>query len=206
VFAGRAVPEGARVVTFVASCLDRVRGFDRFVRLAVRLQRELPDALFVAVGDSIVTRGVDPFFHGQNYAEQVLREAVLPDPARFWLLGHVSPSVVGEVLAASDLHLYPTRSYPVGPSLLEALGRGCVVLASDVAPVREVLRDGVDGLLVPGSDEETWAAQASSVLREPAAYRGLGENASRSIQERYSRAATLPKLANWLQRLVDGES
>lgn len=38
--AGRPVPEGARVVSFVATTPDRLRGFDRFLSLANRLLRE----------------------------------------------------------------------------------------------------------------------------------------------------------------------
>ena len=57
--AGRTVPEGAKVVTFVARCLDRLRGFDRFLKLANALIRERPDVVAVAVGDPTVDRTLD---------------------------------------------------------------------------------------------------------------------------------------------------
>ena len=61
-----------------------------------------------------------------------------------------TPRRVAEVLAASDLHVAPGRPYPVARSLLEAMAAGCVVLASDTEPHREVIAPGETGLLVDG--------------------------------------------------------
>ena len=66
------------------------------------------------------------------------------DPERLWFLGNSTPAVVAEVLAASDLHVAPCRPYPVARSLLEAMAAGCVVLASDTEPHREVITHGQD--------------------------------------------------------------
>ena len=49
-----------------------------------------------------------------------------------------------------DLHLAPGRPYPVARSLLEAMAAGCVVLASDTEPHRQVITPGRTGLLVDG--------------------------------------------------------
>ncbi|HEX5271124.1 MAG TPA: hypothetical protein VFW33_11575, partial [Gemmataceae bacterium] len=61
---GRGVPTGARVVTFVSRSLDRLRGFDRFVRLANRLLRARPDVVCVVLGSPVVSRGLDVEFFG----------------------------------------------------------------------------------------------------------------------------------------------
>ena len=76
----------------------------------------------------------------------------IPSGSGSW--GGVTPGVVREVLAASDLHLAPGRPYPVARSLLEAMAAGCVVLASDTAPHREVLSHGQTGLLADPADPE----------------------------------------------------
>jgi glycosyltransferase involved in cell wall biosynthesis len=83
----------------------------------------------------------------------------------------------------------------VARSLLAAMASGCVVLASDTEPHREVLTHGQTGLLVDELDSAALAKEALAVLAEPAAFRPLGDAAAALIQERYSQDACLPRLA-----------
>jgi glycosyltransferase involved in cell wall biosynthesis len=200
--AGRTLPPEVRVVSFVARATDRVRGFDRFLTLANRLLRARPDILCVVVGGPVVQRGFDVRFYQQDYRAHLLRQIPLHDPSRVWFLDHVRPAVVAELLSVSDLHVYPSRPYPVARSLLEALASGCVVLAADTAPVREVVTHGETGLLVPPEDSDAWAQQALAVLADAAAHRPLGEAAAERVRQRYSRDVTLPQLAEHFTRLA----
>jgi glycosyltransferase involved in cell wall biosynthesis len=151
-----------------------------------------------------VDRGLDVRSFGRDYAGEVLAAAPPPDPARFWLLGSVTPGVVAEVLAASDLHVYPSRPYAAARSLVEAMGAGCVVLAWDAGPVREFLAPGATGLVVPPGDADAAFEQARAVLADPAEYRALGEAAAERVRRLYHRDATLPALAEWFDRLALG--
>ena len=63
-------------------------------------------------------------------------------------------------------------------SLLEAMAAGCVVLASDTEPHREVLTDGQTGLLVEEHDQDSLAKRALGVLADPAAFRPIGDAAA----------------------------
>jgi phosphatidylinositol alpha-mannosyltransferase len=54
-----------------------------------------------------------------------------------------------------------------GIVLVEAMAAGVPVVASDIAGYREVVRDGVDGLLVPPGDPNALAAAIRRVLSEP---------------------------------------
>ena len=99
------------------------------------------------------------------------------------------------MLAASDLHIAPGRVYPVARSLLEAMAAGCVVLASDTEPHREVIRPGETGLLVDVRDADGLARRALAVLDDPAAHRPLGDAAAALVRERFSQDVCLPRLA-----------
>jgi glycosyltransferase involved in cell wall biosynthesis len=200
--AGRVIPEDTRVVSFVARSLDRLRGFDRFLTVANILLKTRDDVLVVVLGDPIVRRGLDVVFHNRDYPAHLMAAQPPADPDRLWLLGLAVPAIVAEALAASDLHVAPSRTYPVARSLLEAMSTGCVVLASDTEPHREVITHGQTGLLVEGGDTDTMAQQALAVLADRAAYRPLGDAASALVDEHFGHDACLPWLAEQFSALA----
>jgi glycosyltransferase involved in cell wall biosynthesis len=203
--AGRIIPPGTRVVSFVARSIDRLRGFDRFLAAANRLLQARSDVVCVVVGEPLVLRGLDVVFHNQDYPAHLMAQEPPFDPDRLWMLGRAIPAIVAEVLAASDLHIAPSRVYPVARSVLEAMAAGCVVLASDTEPHREVIEAGRTGLLVESHDAETLVRQALAVLADPDAYRALGEAAAAAARERYSRDVCLPRLAERFSALAAAE-
>jgi glycosyltransferase involved in cell wall biosynthesis len=200
--AGRTVPDGAKVVTFVARSLDRLRGFDRFLKLANVLIRERSDVIAVVVGEPKVVRPLDVAFHDKNFRDHILKLDPPPDPDRLWFTGAVTQASLAEILARSDLHVYPSRTYPASRSLLQAMASGCVVLASNNPPVREVIRHGFDGLLAKPDDPDAWVRQASRVLDDPSGHADLGASARETILERFDRDVTLPRLAERLNQLA----
>jgi glycosyltransferase involved in cell wall biosynthesis len=200
--AGRVIPEATRVVSFIARSIDRLRGFDRLLAIADALLRARLDVLVVAVGDRIGRRGLDVAFHNKDYPAHLMADRPPVDPHRIWFLGPSTPATVAEVLAASDLHIAPGRAYPVARSLLEAMASGCVVLASDTEPHRQVILPGQTGLLVDGRDAEGLARQALAVLADPAAHRPLGDAAAVWVQERYSQDVCLLRLAEQFSALA----
>ncbi len=200
--AGRAVPEGMRIVSFVARSLERLRGFDRFWHAANALLRARSDVVCVMVGDPVVQRGLDVHNNNRDYAAQVRDLVPAVDPDRLWFLGRATQAVVAEVLAASDLHLAPSRPYPVARSLLEAMAAGCVVLASDTAPHREVISHGQNGLLVDVTDSDAVHRQALAVLDNPAGHSSLGDAAAELVRSRYAHEVCLPALAERFSNLA----
>jgi len=200
--AGRTLPEGTHLVTFTALALDRLRGFDRFLDLANRLLRARRDVVCAVVGNPVVQRGLDVQFFHADYRAHLLAATPAHDPERLWFLGNVPQADLADLLARSDLHVYPGRAFPVARSLLEALASGCVVLAASTAPVREVLTDGSNSLLTPPADREEWERQALAVLGDPERFRPLGERAVALVRERYAQDVTLPQLAAWLTEVA----
>lgn len=71
---------------------------------------------------------------------------------------------------------------------------GAPVLASDTAPVREVVRNGHTGLLAGFYDIDRWCSLANAALDDPAGHRALGQTARDSVREQFSLDVCLPKL------------
>lgn len=202
--AGRTIPDEMRVVSFIARSLDRVRGFDRFLAIANRLIQARADVLCIVAGDPIVRRGLDVEFHNRDYPAHLLAQQTLAAADRLWFLGPSTPNTIAELLAGTDLHVAPSRSYPVGSSLLEAMAAGCVVLVSDTAPHREVIVPGQTGLMGDGSDTDSLVRQALAVLEDRPAHRPLGDSASAMVSAHYAQDVCLPRLADQFSALVAG--
>jgi glycosyltransferase involved in cell wall biosynthesis len=200
--AGRTIPEDAKVITFVARSVDRLRGFDRFLKLANLLSRARTDVLAVVVGDLKVIRALDVVYHGRNYREDALQADPPPDPSRIWFTGVVTQTNLAAILARSDLHVYSSRPYPASRSLLQAMASGCVVLASDDPPAQEILEPQVNGLLARPDDPDEWFRLASEVLRDPAGHAVLGLKARETVLAQFDQDVTLPRLAERLNQLA----
>jgi glycosyltransferase involved in cell wall biosynthesis len=200
--AGRPVPAETRVVTFVARGLESMRGFDLFMRVAQRIGRERSDVLFVVAGDEESYYGWDRFHTGGPSFKQWVLSRGDYDLSRFVFLGHVEPEELAQVLGRSDLHVYLTVPFVLSWSLFNALSCGCVVLASDVVPVREVIDPGHNGLVGPLFDTERLAETALRVLADPAAFRPLGQAARALVEEKYGLEVAVPELKRYFERVA----
>ena len=74
---------------------------------------------------------------------------------------------VPELLLTHQLAVLSTHYEGMPLALLEGMAAGCAVVGSAVPGVREVLEDGVDGLLVPEADAPALADALERLLRNP---------------------------------------
>lgn len=193
--AGRfAVPDGVKLVTYVARGFESIRGFDVFMKVAKKLYERRPDVRFVVVGqDRVCYGGDDKRTGGLTYKQWVLAQDDY-DLSKFAFVGTLSQQHLAELFSITDLHLYLTVPFVLSWSLMNALACGAVVLASSTAPVREMITHGQNGLLADFFDADGFTDQAAKVLDAPDEHRPLGENAIRFIRERYSVDVCLPQL------------
>lgn len=184
--------EGWKVVTYVGRGMESMRGFDIFMRMARLLCRRRKDVIFVVVGKDRVCYGNDAkFTGGKTFLEWVLARDDY-DLSRFVFPGLVPSPTLAQLLSNSDLHVYLTAPFILSWSLLNALACGATVLASDTAPVREVIEPGVNGLLADFFDVEGLADRAERVLDAPEEFRHLGREGAETVRRSYSLEACLP--------------
>jgi phosphatidylinositol alpha-mannosyltransferase len=84
------------------------------------------------------------------------------------VLGKVDDARKREELQAADVLCAPSlRGESFGMVLTEAFAAGTPVVASDIAGYRDVVRDGVDGVLVPPADPQALAEALRDLWEEP---------------------------------------
>ena len=111
----------------------------------------------------------------------------------------------GEVLArmaTSALVVVPSRFDALGTVNLESLAVGTPVVASDTGGIGEIVRDGVDGFLVPPDSPDALADRIGRLLADPAERAALGANARQGFIERFDMAANVARHAQWYEELA----
>ena len=90
---------------------------------------------------------------------------------------------IGDLLAAADVVVLPSRREGLGNAALEAMGAGRAVVASAVGGLGEAVVDGRTGLLVPAEDAPALAAALERVVRDPDLRNRLAAEGPRRIAE-----------------------
>jgi glycosyltransferase involved in cell wall biosynthesis len=186
------------VVTYVSRGFESMRGFDVFMEIAAGITDQNPDALVLAIGSDKVFYGGDMSrIEEESFKAHVLgKRAFNLDRIRF--PGRIPPDLLARVLARSDLHIYLTVPFVLSWSILDAMSCGCTVLASDTAPVREILRHGENGLLCDFFDVPGFTQIALEVLKKPReARRQYGRAARETIETAYGIEVTLPEMESF---------
>ena len=110
-------------------------------------------------------------------------EPLLIDRADVRVLGKVEDTRKFEEIAAADVLCAPSSGgESFGLVLAEAFACGVPVVASDVPGYRDIVRQGVDGLLVPPGDHERLAEALGSMWTDPEARSALAAAASVAVE------------------------
>ena len=126
------------------------------------------------------------------------------DLDRLHFTGRLPRARYRDVLRASSVHVYLTIPFVLSWSMIEAMSTGCLVVASDTDPVREVVRDGGNGLLVDFFDTGALAERICDALDRPGDFSHLRDAARRTAVERYAAAKLVPQRARLLEAVADG--
>jgi glycosyltransferase involved in cell wall biosynthesis len=190
----RIIPGDMKIVTYVSRGMESMRGFDIFMKMAKALGERRRDVLFVVVGQDRVCYGGDErYTEGKTFKEWVLSRDEY-DLSRFHFTDLLPTPELAGLFSLTDLHVYLTAPFVLSWSMMDALACGATVLASDTAPVREMITHGENGLLTDFFDHEAMAETASQVLDSPGDYRHLGRNALEMIRSKYSLDICLPQI------------
>jgi glycosyltransferase involved in cell wall biosynthesis len=153
---------------------ERYKGYDALRGAARLVWRERGDAQFVIIGQ-----------------RRFLGPAPLADP-RWSEPGIVSEARKAEAFARATLFAMPSDHETFGHTYLEAWCAGRPVIAGDIPPLREVVRDGIDGL--HSANEPRGVADAIlALLADPARAAAMGVAGRARMRERFTWPAIAAK-------------
>ncbi len=101
-----------------------------------------------------------------------------------------------------DLVCVPSREEPFGIVVLEGMAHGRATIATDTAGPREIIRHGVDGLLVPPADPRALADAMAALLDEPERRLALAEAGLQTVRNRFALPVVARQLSAALRRVA----
>lgn len=165
------VGEQRKPIILAVGRLVPQKGFDLLIRAFDVVARSHPDWSLVIVGrgpDEASLRGLARELRCRG---AVVFAGTVQDPERYY--------------RSAEVFVLPSRFEGFPNALLEAMACGCAVIATNcLAGPAEIVRSGVDGMLVPSEDVEALAAAMERLMSDPEERRRLGRRAT-EVSERF---------------------
>lgn len=143
------------------------KGQKYFVEMSSLLSREFPNARFVLVGDA---------YKGEEYLQEELHQMILNEKLENVITDLGFRSDVANILKGLDIFVLPSilpDSLPT--TVLEAMGSGKPVIATERGGALEMVRNFETGVLIPWDDAETAVKRFSYLMTDTKARKKMGK-------------------------------
>jgi glycosyltransferase involved in cell wall biosynthesis len=177
------IPDDAPLCGIVAA-LRPEKYHELFLRVAADVQRRLPTAHFLIIGDGPQRSQLERLANGLNCRAQIHFLGARTD--------------IPELLAALDLFALTSRNEANPVSVLEALACGVPVVAPRVGSLGETVIDGQTGYLVAADDAEAATHRWLELLSQPDLASRMGQAGRRLVIRQWS----LESMVAGYERLV----
>lgn len=181
-FNGKQFTKEDEILTYATRGMEEYRGFPEFMKTVEQLQKIRPNMQVIIGGEDRVCYGCH--LKNDTFKQKMLRELDL-DLSRIHFVGNLPYAEYIKLLQVSRCHVYLTYPFVLSWSLLEAMSVGCCIVASDTAPVKELIQDSFNGILTDFYNIDLLARKINSVLEEPEKYSNIRISARETIKEKY---------------------
>lgn len=192
---------GARRRVFFAGRFEARKGIDTLLEAMSRVLPDYEDVELVLVGeDRPLQPGERPV--GESF---VAEHRSQPWARRVSMLGVVDDDALHDEYARADLVVLPSRYESFGLVMAEAMMHGKPLVSTDGSGVREVVRAGVDGLLVPPGDAKELEAAIRLLLEDQDLARTLGEHGRQRFQDLFAIERVAERFDQFLRGLASAQ-
>jgi glycosyltransferase involved in cell wall biosynthesis len=122
----------------------------------------------------------------------------LKDQVRF--LGHRED--VPELLAAADLFVFPSFYEGLPGAAVEAMALGLPIVASNIEPVREIVEEGRNAILVPPASAGELASAIDRILRDQMMGQAFGRRSREIFEEQFTLEPSILQMVEFYRQFV----
>ena len=171
---GKTKEERSTVIGFVGELREK-KGLKTLLHACALVNKEKPATLLI-VGE--VRQGED---------QKTLDEFRLSNPdSQIVVTGYVSHHELPAYYSLIDVFVHPSLRDGMPNAVLEAMACEKTVIATPVGGVKDIIQDGVNGMLVQVNDAEGLAGKIAEALGQPEKREQLGRSAREAVLHQYT--------------------
>ncbi len=173
------IPAGAVIIGTVSRLIPQ-KGQRYFLQAARVISKNNQNVRFLIIGDGQLKNDLRALSERLMLSDKVIFTGFRPD-------------IIG-LLTLLDIFVLPSLWEGFGLALLEAMALAKPVVATDVGGIPEIIENGKTGILVKPKDPEALARAILKLINDNLYARGLGLNARKTVQERFSLNTMIDKV------------
>jgi len=173
--------------------LDPWKGHEYFLEAAAQVMKEIPEAKFLIVGEDI----------DQNKKQEIkLRN--LAEKLRLTnnIIFAGQRNDIPEIMSSLDIFVLSSLREHFGRVIIEAMGCGKPVIATNAGGVPEIVKDGCTGILVPPQNSDALARAIIDLAKDKKKVELMGERARKTAEKLFSIEANVKKIEQVYERLL----
>lgn len=174
-----------KIILFHPARMGLAKGCDVSIKAVRIIRNQIPNVLLVLAG----TKNIIDWGAGQqkDIAYMIdlvdffkLRNNVLIDAFKL--------EDIPKLYAASSVCVYPSTSCePFGLTMLESLASGKPMVVTDTGGMPEIIKDGINGFIVPIKNFEALASRVIQLLKDDRLRERLGYTGREMIEQNYTK-------------------
>ena len=174
------IAENNIVITFT-SRLYKLKGIEDLIIVAKDIVNDYSNVIFLIAGTG-------PLYN------KLVKET--KDKDQIKILGYRKD--VPNILALSNIHVHPSYSEGLSPSILEACAMGLPIVSTPVGSNPDLFANGIKGFLIEPGDIDNLKKSLIKLIEDKELRNEMGKNNERIIQEKYDLKKTALKFLEQL--------
>jgi glycosyltransferase involved in cell wall biosynthesis len=178
--------------------INPVKGLDTFIKSIPFIIQAIPNAKFVIVGDANTTEE-NLYF---DYLKKMRQELEIEQ--RLIFAGYREDVV--HIMKCLEVLVVPSKEEPFGRVVIEAMAAETPVVASEVGGIPEIIKHGINGLLIPPNDAKSIANAVIRLVKDTGLREKLIQESRKTVKEQFSLQMHINKIAAIYEQILSENS
>ena len=180
--------------------LERFEDFDQ--EEVGKIKGKYPNKIVVNVGRKDPAKDFKVLFKTMDLVREKYRNIEFLQIGAGFSLGEMNRESLANYYHAANIYLSSSKHESFGKVLVEAMAAGLPVVATKTTGSKEIIKDGVNGYLVPIGDSQALARKVLYLLNNPEKAKEMGKAGKKIVEKKFNQEKIMGKIIKLWKELV----